>query len=115
MSREWLCVLLASLSTLLSLLAALFAAARRFRDPALRSLQSSVAALRAGHDEHERILVAQEARDRMRRVRAAARDPSSSSPIPPENPNEKPDPYKDPVAWKRWMREHNPAIGAPAK
>jgi hypothetical protein len=106
MNPAWLSAWVALLSMGLSTVAVLFAASRRFRDPELRSLRSSVAGLRAGLDEATQIIHQLNERDRMRRVRARE---SSSSPTQPGNPTDKPDPQTNPEGWKRWMRQHQPA------
>jgi hypothetical protein len=108
MSLEWLSASIALVSIPLSIIAALSAAALRSSARKLRSLQSDVVILKADCAELHEILVRLDARDRMRRVRAAKPDDSSSSQTPLEA---RPDPHTDPVGWKRWMRNNHP-LGA---
>jgi hypothetical protein len=99
---------IACASGLVSLLAVILAAARLSKGPRLRSLGSKVDTLQSDYDELLAVVKRMDARDRMRQVRAGktTEEDGSSSPT---RPTKGPDPIKDPVAWKRWMRNNRPA------
>lgn len=71
----------------------------RSGDPPKCSCESRVRTLEADLTELQELLKRMDARDRMRRVRAAK-----------DQVDEEPDPFKDPVGWKLYMRRQK-ALG----
>ena len=107
----------ASVSVLLSTIAALLAAVRLSSVPRLRSLKSEVASLRSDLDELQQLLKRMDARDRMRAVRrgeSPTTEPESSESsrtTSNRRRNGAPDPFTSPEEWKRHMRAAHPPIG----
>jgi hypothetical protein len=91
-------------SLAISIVAVLLAAVRLSSGPAVRSLRSEVASLKAESAEVTELLRKLENRDRMRRVRAGLTSESS-----PKTISELPDPYANPQEWKKAMRTKLPA------
>jgi hypothetical protein len=99
----------ASGSALVSLLGAITAAIQLSKARRLRSIASRVDSLESDWLELQALIRRMDARDRMRSVRAA-KEESSTSPTTPtkRRMNGRPDPITQPAEWKAWMRENFP-------
>lgn len=101
--------LAASGLALLTAIAALAAATRRLSARRLASIESKAGSLQQRLGELEELLTRFDARERMRRVRQGL----STSETSPRKADAAPDPIRDPVGWKKYMREKHPPV-APA-